>query len=355
SKGLKEDRVSQLPDPLLTQILNLLTTEEAVKTSVLSTRWRTLWLWVPNLELSFSKFPSFTAFLSFGNLFFDSVRVSCIDNLKLYIDGNDASYLKPWIDALVKRKIQRLYVRRTLGGYSHEMPLSLYVCESLVSLKLFRLTLVDVEFVSLPCLKILRLKDIVFHNEATFERLVSSCPVLEELKIDVVWNDGNVYRVHSRSLKRFCFRRSSSLRFQLIHHYSEFEQLPRFGYMSSLYVTLNASDLKLFPIFLRSCPNLKSLILERIGCSHQLSPKAKERGSISSVPECLLTSLEFVEFKAPIWGLAPEMKLVWYFLENCPTLKKLTLRLKSHLTKDDFVKQLLKIPRGSTDCEIVIL
>ncbi|KAG7583205.1 F-box domain [Arabidopsis suecica] len=109
-----EDRISQLPDPLLSQILNHLTTEEAVRSSVLSTRWRTLWLWVPNLEFSFSKFPSFNAF-------------------------------------------------------------------------------------------ILRLEDIVFHNEATFERLVSSCPVLEDLKIDVVWNVGNVYRVHSQSLKRSVF------------------------------------------------------------------------------------------------------------------------------------------------------
>ncbi|CAA0358302.1 putative F-box/FBD/LRR-repeat protein [Arabidopsis thaliana] len=312
------------------------------------------------------------------------------------------------------------------------MPLSLYVCDSLVSLRLYRLSLVDAEFVSLPCLKILRLKDIVFHNETTFERLVSSCPVLEELKIDVVWNDGNVYKVHSRSLKRFCFRRSSSLRFdesvpgvvvdapllccliiddsvsesfvvtdlesnakfdislcfrlwrfdeakrsiinmflawisrvrdmkicahtfKLIHRYSESSPLPRFGYMSSLYVTLNASELEWFPIFLRSSPNLKSLILERSGSSHQLSRKAMERVSMSSVPECLLTSLEFVEFKAPICGLGPEMMLVWYFLKNSPTLKKLTLPLKSHSTKDDFFKKLLEIPRCSTECEIVIL
>jgi len=144
----------QLPDPLLTQILNHLPTEEAVKTSVLSTRWRTLWLWVHNLELSFSKFSSFNAFLSFGNWFFDSDRVSCIESLKLSLDGNDASYLKPWIDAFVKRKIQRLHVRLTQGC---EMPLSLYVCETLVSLKLYRLNLVDPEFVSLPCLKILLL------------------------------------------------------------------------------------------------------------------------------------------------------------------------------------------------------
>ncbi|CAA0383492.1 unnamed protein product [Arabidopsis thaliana] len=341
----------QLPDPLLTQILNHLPTEEAVKTSVLSTRWRTLWLWVHNLELSFSKFSSFNAFLSFGNWFFDSDRVSCIESLKLSLDGNDASYLKPWIDAFVKRKIQRLHVRLTQGC---EMPLSLY-------------------------------------------RLVSSCPVLEELKIDVVWMDGRVYRMHSRSLKSFILtdlesdaKFDISLRFhkwvfneaktstihmflawisrvrdmticaqtfKLIHHYSESVQLPQFGYMSSLYITLNASDLKWFPIFLRSIPNLKSLILvmERTGSSHQLSPKAIKRVSISSVPECLLSSLEFVEFKAPICGLAPEMMLVWYFLENSPTLKKLTLRLKSHSTKDDFVKKLLKIPRCSTECEVIFL
>ncbi|EFH59770.1 predicted protein [Arabidopsis lyrata subsp. lyrata] len=201
------------------------------------------------------------------------------------------------------------------------------------------------------------------------------------------------WRVHSRSLKRFCFIRSFSLRpmpsldislrfrlwafdernmflawisrvrdmticantFKLMQLYSVFKPLPQFGYMSSLYVTLTAYDLKWFPIFLSS-PNLKSLILERIGGSfHQLSPKAMERVSISSVTECLLSSLEFVDFKSPIWELAPEMKLVWYFLENSPTLKKLTLHLKSHSITDDFIKKLLKIPRCSTECEVVFL
>ncbi|CAH8261675.1 unnamed protein product [Arabidopsis lyrata] len=357
SQRLMEDRISQLPDPLLIQILNHLPTEEAVRSSVLSARWRPLWLWVPNLEFSFSKFPSFTAFLSFGNWFFDSARVSCIDSLKLSIDRNDAfySYLTSWIDALVKRKIKHLYVYRTVGGYSHEMPLSLYVCETLVSLKLYRLTLVDAEFVSLPCLKILRLKDIEFHNEATFERLVSSCHVLEDLKIDVLWNDENVYRVAGALLVTEEILFYTKFFSPLMQLYSVFKPLPQFGYMSSLYVTLTAYDLKWFPIFLSS-PNLKSLILERIGGSfHQLSPKAMERVSISSVTECLLSSLEFVDFKSPIWELAPEMKLVWYFLENSPTLKKLTLHLKSHSITDDFIKKLLKIPRCSTECEVVFL
>ncbi|CAL9243411.1 unnamed protein product, partial [Arabidopsis halleri] len=51
SQRLEEDRISQLPDPLICHILSHLLPKEAITTSVLSTRWRSLWLWVPNLEL----------------------------------------------------------------------------------------------------------------------------------------------------------------------------------------------------------------------------------------------------------------------------------------------------------------
>ncbi|CAL9231593.1 unnamed protein product [Arabidopsis halleri] len=213
---LNRDRLSQLPDPLICQILSHLPIKETVTTSVLSTRWKNLWLKVPSLELIFSIFPNFIAFKSFGDRFFDSNRVSSIHNLKLYFDEHDASYLTSWIDAFVTRNIQRLYVRRVRGNYFHELPLSLYVCDTLVSLKLFHLTLVNPKFVSLPCLKIMHLNYVWFPNDSTFERLVASCPVLEDLKIDVLWNDGRVYRVQSRSLKRLRLLRSSSMVFDSV-------------------------------------------------------------------------------------------------------------------------------------------
>ncbi|CAF1757440.1 hypothetical protein F2Q70_00004829 [Brassica cretica] len=432
NRSLKEDMISQLPDPLICHVLSLLSTKEAVGTSILSTRWRSLWLWVHRFELSHWEFLDFNAFVSFGNRYFDSTRLSCIHNLKLTIDENEASYLTPWIDALVKRKIQHLCVRRTGGGSSfHEMPLSLYVCETLVSLKLVQLTLVDTEFVSLPCLKTMHLYNNVYPKETTFERLVSSCPVLEDLMIDVLRNDAKVYRVHSRSLKRLRLLRSSSLQsdsvpgvvidapllcslrindgvskmfivkdmecnakldisfdfgleafdesnvssishirnflpgistvrdmtisaftFQIIHHYSKLEPLPQFDCMTRLDVIVCASILQWLPTFLERCPNLTSLELE-LRNDEEMHPREMNQISFSSVPECLLSSLEFVDFA--IWGHFPEMKLVRYLLKSSTSLKKLTLNVNHDSIDYDIFNELLKIPRRSTMCEVVVV
>ncbi|XP_010485106.1 PREDICTED: putative FBD-associated F-box protein At5g53635 [Camelina sativa] len=205
SQRLKEeDRISQLPDPLICHILSHLPLKEAVKTSVISTRWRSLWLWLPSLELAWSKFPNPNALMSFGDRFLDSNRVSRIDNLNVTID-NDASHLTSWIDAAVKRKVQHLDLCcRRLNRYP-ELPTSTYTCETLVSLKLDRADLANAKFVFLPCLKTLHLKDIFYPNEAIFERLVSSCPVLEELlMVTSVYDDNAIhFRVFSSSLKKF--------------------------------------------------------------------------------------------------------------------------------------------------------
>ncbi|CAH2070081.1 unnamed protein product, partial [Thlaspi arvense] len=99
--------------------------------------------------------------------------------------------------------------------------------------------------------------------------------------------------------------------------------------LSRLGIALGVSDLKCLPIFLESCPNLKSLTLT-LDDYEEMRSEEMNQVSDSSVPECLLSSLESVHFDAPISTFALATKLVNYFLENSAILKKLTL----HVNRD---------------------
>ncbi|CAN8253488.1 unnamed protein product [Cochlearia groenlandica] len=63
------------------------------------------------------------------------------------------------------------------------MPLSLYVCKTLVYLRLHRVLLCGFDSVSLPHLKTLHLSQNVYASETSLESLISSCRVLEEMSI----------------------------------------------------------------------------------------------------------------------------------------------------------------------------
>lgn len=75
--------------------------------------------------------------------------------------------------------------------------------------------------------------------------------------------------------------------------------------------------------------------------------------SFASVPECLLSSLEFVDIKSTILGYATELEVVRYLLESSTILKKLTLRLHYHAIQDGFVKRLGEIQKRSVACQVV--
>ncbi|CAH2070163.1 unnamed protein product, partial [Thlaspi arvense] len=110
------------------------------------------------------------------------------------------------------------------------------------------------------------------------------------------------------------------------------------------------------PAILESFPNLKSLSWECDAEYEELHFEEMKEISFAYVPECLHSSLELIDFKVPFSGLAGEMKVVRYFLENSALLKKLTLHCRRDCsTKSKFKKKLLRIPRASTICEVVIL
>ncbi|XP_019084759.1 PREDICTED: LOW QUALITY PROTEIN: FBD-associated F-box protein At5g22730-like [Camelina sativa] len=202
----REDMISKFPDALISQILLYLPTKEAVKTSVLSTRWKSLWLLIPILDLDSSKFPDYNTFVGFTDKFIDFSREhkSCLHKLKLSIrkNVNDPPCVTRWVDFVVRRKLEHLDVECLVNRkFLEEMPLSLYVCDTLVYLRLHRVSLGEFESVSLTSLKTMRLEENVYANDVVLESLISSCPVLEDLSIlRMVKDNVKVLRVRSQTL-----------------------------------------------------------------------------------------------------------------------------------------------------------
>ena len=211
----EEDRISSLPDPLLCHILGFLTIDEAVWTSVLSSRWRHLWKWVPRLELDSSYFPSDKVCVDFIDEFLAFQGKSYLREFKLTIDHDvfysDVSLYQPCLGRVDMRKIERFQVENRfekLGVDNIATPLTLSVCEAFVCLKLHYVRLNDdLKSLSLPCLKIMFLEDVVMPSDAAAEALISSSPVLEVLKISRSRDDVVVaLRVCSASLKSFTLK-----------------------------------------------------------------------------------------------------------------------------------------------------
>ncbi|XP_010474253.1 PREDICTED: F-box/FBD/LRR-repeat protein At5g53840 [Camelina sativa] len=212
-KGL----ISELPDHCLCHVLSFLCTKDAIRTSVLSKRWRSLWQLVLGLDLdsrdlglgfSSSRYLNIDEFVKLVDKFFNLHRESCIHKLRLRIrtvgSVDYTSYLTKWIDVATTRRIQHIDLHcELLFKVAVKVPLSLYTSKTLVHLRLVRVNLVSAEFVSLPCLKTLYLDMVKYTDETTLEKLISCSPVLEDLTIVKYTEDnGKVIQVRSQTLKR---------------------------------------------------------------------------------------------------------------------------------------------------------
>ncbi|BAB11676.1 unnamed protein product [Arabidopsis thaliana] len=198
------DRISSLPDELLCQILSNLPTKNAVTTSILSTRWRSIWLSTPVLDIDIDAFDDATTFVSFASRFLEFSKDSCLHKFKLSVERDDVDMctIMPWIQDAVNRRIQHLEVDCRFSFHFEAVYLTLYLSETLVSLRLHFVTLHRYEFVSLPNLKVMHLEENIYYCLETLENFISSCPVLEDLTVvrivDIITE--KILRVRSRSL-----------------------------------------------------------------------------------------------------------------------------------------------------------
>ncbi|CAA7062013.1 unnamed protein product [Microthlaspi erraticum] len=447
------DRLSELPDSLLCEVLLYFRTKDVVKTSAFSKRWRNLWKQVPRLDLGCCDFPDYESLVSFVDRFLGFESDSKLREfkltsgyLKVEFDGEpEVAHVPRWINTVLNRKIEHLKVleRRKPYDKNLEIPLPVYTCGSLVTLKLRDVLLPDPVSVSLPRVKTIVLVAVVYDNRRSFEMLISGCPVLESLYVErVAYEEGDVFCVSSQSLRSFTlighddyefeheadvprvvtvdapkleylklFQDQTRLsimnhlgalvkvdintRFNLPYEYrdvldpsdvpkrklirdflmgissvrdmaissdtleiiydlSRCEQnpIPLFRNLSSLRANFFHNGWEVLPVFLQSCPNLKTLSL-----SFSEDPWELANGILLG-PCRLLPTLEYVKIENAMKGdVMAFVKLASYFLGKSPILKEFTFFLDDFSEEEEAVvlTKLLAIPRLSSSCEVVVL
>ncbi|KAG7543790.1 F-box domain [Arabidopsis thaliana x Arabidopsis arenosa] len=402
--------INGLPDDLLVKILSFLPTKVAVSTCVLSKRWEFLWMWLPNLkfECHWDPRPGLGDFI---NKKLSLHRAPVIETLRLHPTWNP--HIKPedikrWIEIAVSRHVRELeldyyYMTENL------FPSSLFTCKSLVTLKLNPMTIKDVPSrVCLPSLKNLQLQtQLYFEDGKSLQQLLSGCPVLEDLSVQFPYNDNireftisipslqslSVFLHMNGNLNRYEIDTPSLKYLKLVdwnnrEHYSLIKNMPK---LREAYVDVGYSNLK--NLIIGSITSVKRL---RICCSEELeqlnlcvcrnnslnllgqllkgSPNLRvldisimkdhlgdEPNGIvcsnqpSSVPECLLSSLQILNW-SPYFGRPQDRDIVVYILKNARHLKKATFLADTWDTvvpKLQMIKELRLSPRASSTCELV--
>ncbi|CAA2960630.1 F-box At4g22280-like, partial [Olea europaea subsp. europaea] len=182
------DRISSLPDTVLRHILSFLDTKYAVVTSVLSTRWKDLCISLPNIvlddSLTFKKRKKNfeKAFEKFACRQILLRNVPNINRFRLKSNFIEDSTIGDIVCAAICCKVKEIDLWVGDSTTVGILPLELFICNSLVVLKLRAVVELYVwESVSLPNLKVLHLTDFMLDGDRSMSRLFRGCKFVEEL------------------------------------------------------------------------------------------------------------------------------------------------------------------------------
>ncbi|CAL9239733.1 unnamed protein product [Arabidopsis halleri] len=214
------DRISKLPDDVLVMILASMSTEDAVKTGVLSTRWKNVWKQVPYLhfDMLIATLNKRGPLAPLSNHVAKSIT-EVINNHNGHLMGCSINHfahqcqdgkLETWIRLLTLQKHTKALSLFNLhlhgnGKRSNVLQLSPNTF-SHPSLSTLFLHGYDLEtphaFNECNNLKILKLERIFFAEVDVFNTVIASCPSLKVLVLDAMWyNDKACLKIHNNNLK----------------------------------------------------------------------------------------------------------------------------------------------------------
>ncbi|KAJ1382089.1 Leucine-rich repeat domain superfamily [Sesbania bispinosa] len=292
------DRISTLPDEVLCHILSFLPTEEAIATSLLSRRWRSLWYSVPTLNFD-DKSCRTLVVLKLKGLHVGDVSSFDLPLLKT-LDLNSVCFLEP----------------------QHFMEL-LWGC---------------------PILEDLKVEDIYFKGS----RCKGQFKTLTKL-----------VRAHISEIQDFIIPLEAICNAEFLHigQYSdEFplfpNDIPLFPNLTQLEVIYQSDvacliEWRLLIAMLKQCPKLQILVLDLRADTGYWTDWPHP----NFVPECLSSKLRectIINYE----GVKSELLFAKYVMQNSRVLRTMKIYHNSGWYKFEMLKELSLCPRGSPTCEL---
>ncbi|XP_058193493.1 F-box/FBD/LRR-repeat protein At1g13570-like isoform X1 [Rhododendron vialii] len=406
------DIISHVPGNILEKILMCLPIQDLVRTSLLSRKWRYVWMKLPQLVFD-TTFYGVLDGRTHAELLMIIYQVLLLHHGPLTKFRLSLSELEscPQIDQLILFVSNNDIQDFTLcfwKGELYKLPSSLYLCSQLKHLNLRSCMLKPPSgFEGFTRLLSLVLKEVVI-AEDVLSSLISSCPLLEELALysstsldSLEVNGPNLKKVrcdgHFRSI---CFTNTSRL--ANVEIYSKgvredpfrseeeisssvmlLESVPvieslgldfcyvkgiaAYGVPTTLPTTLNnlknielyeicfgeRDDISVLICLIRSSPNLEEVTIHAFTGATSASPTVLDFSEVHGCSDVSVNQLRRVDMKN-ISGTKPELEFIKLLLAKSPMLDTMLIELNSESVADELriVKELTRLRRASPQAEM---
>ncbi|MED6148020.1 hypothetical protein PIB30_117915 [Stylosanthes scabra] len=397
------DRISELPDVLLIQILSLLTTKQSVATGSLSKRWRPLWASVPILdfddetagpvdrpernETKTRETSGFSEFV-YSVLFLHEARPITRFRLRCSHGSSSQRDVATWLGQAVRRGVEQLELCLSLSRYV-ALPRKLFNSETVVEMKLdgVFLTALAGFSVCLPSLKVLHIGNrVLFGCHDYVVKLLAGCPILENLVLESSYSDAcgglvcaqGKFDLHLNHLVKarigFSWYKSCTKSMLLIFNFlsnvrclsilsatverlkdARASDIPVFNNLVELEISFGNYSWDLLTNLLQHSQKLEVLTIYKI--SQKLANGQEQEPAWNLplvVPECVLSHLKsfcFMEFQ----GLDCEMDFLKYVMQNARVMETMRINIAISLdpqTKEQIRTTLTALQLNSQSCQI---
>lgn len=363
------------PDDVRCHVLSFLPTRDAAATSLLSKRWKPLWLSLRSFDFHDRYFPDFRKFSNFVISFLSSPNSVHVQSLRLSC-GSDVTFrsfpddLDLFFNSVELKGVPELDLRIL---FRTKLPSGFYSCKTLVTLKLGNVVLDYYSCVDFPLLKSLILNDFIFGSQAIMFNFLCGCPNLEYLDLDArsVKIDRDTppqVEEGAKSLPKLVRARIGYCNYILFPVCSNAQFLhaqmnvndcvynPMFHNLINLDVTLawgNCCNVmwNWFSQVLHSCHKLQNLtIYKNFKCVDEIGKEHWKDPQIDL--ECLSTQLRTFTLKNYI-GLSCEAQFAKYIMQKSKVLQNMTIQSTLNIDLEHPMLETFSLcPRGSATCKL---